>query len=109
MGLESWLRDRKKSEEILYKIVPSFPNMAEDDQAEFSRQMLENPMFNFIIASMKQTLVEMWENSRAEETEVREDIHRTVKLLESLVKHFEAALSGAINRKAQKEHLKNIV
>jgi hypothetical protein len=109
MGLIEKLLSYKEAAPTMLRIVPSYPNMADADQAEFARQILSNPLFNFILASMEQELTDMWLGSEVHENETREDIHKTIKLIKALKVRFESCLTWGVSMDKRAASFDNVI
>ena len=108
MGLIDALFNRSEVEETVKKFRAALPYMSLDDQAAYAEMMRNNPLFMFLIDSMKSRLTELWSSSGVGEVEEREEIHKTIKLLDNIVKHVEACMNAVEVKKQQDDYLKSI-
>lgn len=76
------------------------------DQAargEDAKRILEHPLVNEAFESIRQTCIDAWENSRGEDTEVRQNAYLMQRLLRNLREQF--TLQIANGKHAEKELL----
>jgi hypothetical protein len=62
-------------------------------RAVLSAQVLDNPMFNSAIEHTRERLFKQFVNTKAEESEVREEVWRSMQNLESICKELKKAIN----------------
>lgn len=60
------------------------------DKAQAAINLLRDDFFMGEVESMKESCRQVFENSRADDYEVREDAYRRLKALNEMVSHFES-------------------